>query len=110
MNNNTTANTTHKTMSGTKKTKYRMKPSWITYQGIVCYAIQKKMWFGWWTIYNGLRKHEAEATIEELRSFEALAAVKGGTPNNCQRPELCLLTETCIPCEICPNAVKGGTQ
>jgi hypothetical protein len=40
---------------------------------------------------------------------QALAAAKGGTPNNCQRPELCLLTETCIPCEICPNAVKGGT-
>jgi len=26
------------------------------------------------------------------------------TPDNCQRPELCLLSETCIPCAICPNA------
>ena len=24
--------------------------------------------------------------------------------NNCQRPELCMLSETCIPCAICPNA------
>jgi predicted RNase H-like nuclease (RuvC/YqgF family) len=43
------------------------------------------------------------------KAGEALAAVKGGTPNNCQRPELCLLTETCIPCAICPHAVEGGT-
>lgn len=25
-------------------------------------------------------------------------------PNNCQYPELCMLSETCIPCAICPNA------
>jgi len=25
-------------------------------------------------------------------------------PNNCQHPELCLLSETCVPCAICPNA------
>ena len=24
--------------------------------------------------------------------------------NNCQHPELCLLSETCVPCAICPNA------
>ncbi len=24
-------------------------------------------------------------------------------PNNCQHPELCLLSETCVPCAICPN-------
>lgn len=24
--------------------------------------------------------------------------------NNCQRPELCMLSETCVPCGICPNA------
>ena len=27
-------------------------------------------------------------------------------PNNCQHPELCMLSETCVPCAICPNA-KG---
>ena len=25
-------------------------------------------------------------------------------PNNCQYPEMCLLTKSCIPCDICPNA------
>ena len=25
-------------------------------------------------------------------------------PNNCKSPEMCLLTETCVPCAICPNA------
>ena len=25
-------------------------------------------------------------------------------PNNCKSPEMCLLSETCIPCAICPNA------
>jgi len=25
-------------------------------------------------------------------------------PNNCQHPEMCLLSETCVPCAICPNA------
>ena len=25
-------------------------------------------------------------------------------PENCKRPEMCLLTETCVPCAICPNA------
>jgi hypothetical protein len=45
------------------------------------------------------------------KAGDALAAVKGGgLPNNCQRPELCLLTETCIPCAICPHAVKGGSH
>lgn len=24
--------------------------------------------------------------------------------NNCQHPELCLLSETCVPCAVCPNA------
>ena len=24
--------------------------------------------------------------------------------NNCKSPEMCLLTETCVPCAICPNA------
>jgi hypothetical protein len=46
-----------------------------------------------------------------ITAREALAAVKGGgLPNNCQRPELCLLTETCIPCAICPHAVEGGGE
>lgn len=30
--------------------------------------------------------------------------MKNEMNNNCQRPELCLLSETCIPCAICPNA------
>jgi len=51
---------------------------------------------------------ELDLIVRKIAS-EALAAVKGGTPNNCQRPELCLLTETCIPCAICPHAVEGGT-
>jgi hypothetical protein len=25
-------------------------------------------------------------------------------PNNCKSPEMCLLSETCVPCAICPNA------
>ena len=25
-------------------------------------------------------------------------------PNNCKSPEMCMLSETCVPCEICPNA------
>ena len=24
--------------------------------------------------------------------------------NNCKHPEMCLLSETCVPCAICPNA------
>jgi hypothetical protein len=24
-------------------------------------------------------------------------------PNNCKSPEMCLLSETCVPCAICPN-------
>jgi hypothetical protein len=51
-----------------------------------------------------------DITIARRIIIEALSAVVGGTPNNCQRPELCLLTETCIPCAICPHAVKGGTH
>jgi hypothetical protein len=27
-------------------------------------------------------------------------------PNNCQHPELCMLSETCVPCAICPNATR----
>lgn len=25
-------------------------------------------------------------------------------PNNCKSPEMCMLSETCVPCAICPNA------
>ena len=28
--------------------------------------------------------------------------------NNCQRPELCMLSETCVPCAICPNAKENA--
>jgi hypothetical protein len=27
-------------------------------------------------------------------------------PNNCKFPEMCLLSETCVPCAICPNATR----
>jgi len=30
--------------------------------------------------------------------------MKNEMNNNCQRPEMCMLSETCIPCAICPNA------
>ncbi len=25
-------------------------------------------------------------------------------PGNCKHPEMCLLSDTCIPCDVCPNA------
>jgi hypothetical protein len=61
---------------------------------------------------NSMRDTFCEATHEQIEIWlkqwvDKLAAAKGGTPNNCQRPELCLLTETCRPCAICPNAVEG---
>jgi len=31
-------------------------------------------------------------------------------PNNCQRPELCMLSETCVPCAICPNAKEKADE
>lgn len=31
-------------------------------------------------------------------------------PNNCQHPELCLLSETCIPCAICPTAKEKAND
>jgi hypothetical protein len=55
-------------------------------------------------LWNNHTLHGAAYELIE----QTLSAVKGCTPNNCQRPELCLLTETCIPCAICPHAVEGG--
>ena len=30
--------------------------------------------------------------------------------NNCLHPEMCLLSETCIPCAICPNAKEKAND
>jgi hypothetical protein len=57
-------------------------------------------------LWNNHTLHGAAYELIE-QTLEAVAGRR--TPNNCQRPELCLLTETCIPCAICPHAVKGGT-
>jgi hypothetical protein len=64
---------------------------------------------------NSMRDTFREATPDQIEEWlkqwvDKLAAVKGCAPNNCQRPELCLLTETCIPCAICPHAVEGGGE
>jgi hypothetical protein len=57
-------------------------------------------------LWNNHTLHGAAYELIE-QTLEAVAGRR--TPNNCQRPELCLLTETCIPCAICPHAVEGGT-
>jgi hypothetical protein len=31
-------------------------------------------------------------------------------PNNCKSPEMCLLSETCVPCAICPNAKEKAND
>jgi len=31
-------------------------------------------------------------------------------PNNCLNPEMCLLSETCVPCAICPNAKEKADE
>ena len=31
-------------------------------------------------------------------------------PNNCKSPEMCLLSETCVPCAICPNAKEKANN